>query len=210
MQDRRKDKPYAEASEPTEAAGSSAESGDGPAPAAEGPEPTTLQDALDLIGELKVALAEGEENIAKMRDHLLRERAELENFKKRMTREKSEALRFASEPLIRELLPVIDNLERALDAAAPPSEGPSDPLRDGVAMVAQQFDDILSGFGVARVDAAGRPFDPAEHEALAHIETTQQPPGSVLDEHLPGYRLHDRLLRAAQVTVAKAPTGEGN
>jgi molecular chaperone GrpE len=155
-------------------------------------------------------VAQQEEEAAKIRDQFLRERADLDNFKKRMQREKSESLRFASEPLIRDLLPVIDNLERALNAAPPPTEGQADALRDGVAMVAQQFDDILARFGVARVEAAGQPFDPSEHEALAHIETTQQEPGAVLDEHLPGYRLHDRLLRPAQVTVAKAPGGQGN
>ena len=127
-----------------------------------------------------------------------------------MTREKSEALRYASEPLIRELLPVIDNLERALNAAPAPTEGPADALRDGVAMVAQQFDEILSRFGVSQIEAADQPFDPNLHEALAHVETTLKAPGQVLDEHLSGYRLHDRLLRAAQVTVAKAPGSQGN
>jgi len=165
---------------------------------------------MTLIAELRAAISAQAEDIAKIRDQFLRERAELENFKKRMVREKSEALRFASEPLIRELLPVIDNLERALNAAPPPTQEQTDALQAGVAMVAQQFDEILSRFGVARVEAGGRPFDPTEHEALAHIETTRQEPGSVLDEHLPGYRLHDRLLRAAQVTVAKAPNSEGN
>lgn len=175
-----------------------------------GEKPATLPEAHALLDELRSALAQHEEENAKIRDQYLRERAELENFKKRMTREKSEALRFASEPLIRDLLPVIDNLERALNAAPPPSDGESNPLRDGVAMVAQQLDDVLTRFGVARVDATDQPFDPGEHEALAHIETTQKEPGTVLDEHLPGYRLHDRLLRAAQVTVAKAPGNQGN
>lgn len=180
------------------------------AQATDAPEPTTLPDARALINELRATIAQHEGEAAKIRDQFLRERAELENFKKRMTREKSEALRYASEPLIRELLPVIDNLERALNAAPPPHEGTPDALRDGVAMVAQQFDEILSRFGVARVEAADQPFDPNEHEALAHVETTLKEPGSVLDEHLPGYRLHDRLLRAAQVTVAKAPGSQGN
>ncbi|MDG2303650.1 MAG: nucleotide exchange factor GrpE [Candidatus Binatia bacterium] len=180
------------------------------ATATEPPEPTTLQDALTIIGELQTTIAQQDQGAAKLRDQFLRERADLENFKKRMQRDKSESLRFASEPLIRELLPVIDNLERALNAAPPLAEGQADALRDGLAMVAQQFDDILTRFGVARVEAAGQPFDPTEHEALALIETTQKEPGAVLDEHLPGYRLHDRLLRPAQVTVAKAPGGQGN
>jgi len=193
-----------------EAGAASPDPGAATTPAVDVPEPATLQDALTVLGELRAAIASRDEEISKLRDQLLRERADLENFKKRMTREKSEALRFAVEPLIRELLPAIDNLERALGAAGPAPEGESDPLREGVAMVAKQFNDILSKFGVERLEATGQPFDPSQHDALAHVETTRREPGSVLDEHLPGYRLHDRLLRPAQVTVAKAPTGEGN
>ncbi len=202
--------PPEESAPPDSAAAASETEGDVETAATNAAEPTNLPDALTMLAELRATIVRHEEESAKVRDQFLRERADLENFKKRMTREKSEALRYASEPLIRDLLPVIDNIERALNAAPPPVAGEADALRDGVAMVARQFDDILTRFGVSRVEATDRPFDPNEHEALAHVETTLKEPGSVLDEHLPGYRLHERLLRAAQVTVAKAPGSQGN
>ena len=162
------------------------------------------------VEALEAKIAEQESELEELRDKHLRDRAEVDNFKKRMTREKSEALRFATEPLIRDLLPAIDNLARALAAAADKAETAPQALRDGVAMVQRQFEEILSKAGVVRIPAANLPFDPNEHEALAHIETTQAEPGHVIDEHLPGYKLHDRLLRAAQVTVAKGPGAPGN
>ncbi len=105
---------------------------------------------------------------------------------------------------------MIDNLERAIDAASKGAAGESpqqaarvDNLVTGVKMVVQQFVETLGRFGVTRVVAAGQPFDPAHHEAVAHVDTDQHPAGNVVDEHAPGYRLHERLLRPAQVTVAK-------
>jgi molecular chaperone GrpE len=193
------DENTADSPTPEQSAGEPRESG-----AREDP-PATLEEAAGRIEDLAGTLLQKEEEVAGLRDGLLRERAELENFKKRMTRERSEALRYASEPLIRELLPLIDNLERALTA-----EGSADAVREGVEMVARQFEEILGRVGVQRLEARNQPFDPSEHEALAHVESTRAEPGHVLDEHLAGYRLHDRLLRPAQVTVAKAPGSEGN
>lgn len=180
-----------------------------PASAGE-PAPSSPARQSDQIEGLEAKVAEQEAELEELRDKHLRDRAELDNFKKRMTREKSEALRFATEPLIRNLLPAIDNLQRALAAAADKAEADPQALRDGVAMVQKQFEEILSKAGVVRIPAADRPFDPNEHEAVAHLETTRAEPGKVLDEHLPGYKLHDRLLRAAQVTVAKGPGTNGN
>ncbi|MBM4269887.1 MAG: nucleotide exchange factor GrpE [Deltaproteobacteria bacterium] len=182
------------------------------APTDEQDAPVTLPAALDRIEELARELTAREEEAARLREHVLRERAELENFKKRITREKSEAIRYAAEPLLRDLLPAIDNLERALAAAGEASQpdATAAALRNGVAMVAQQLREVLPRHGVTRISAAGQEFDPSEHEALAHVVTTETEPGSVHDEHLPGYRLHDRLLRPAQVTVAKSPIDGGN
>ncbi len=195
---------------PTEESASEARASDGQAEGEHPSAPATLEEALERLEQMQTALQERDDGLVEARDGLLRERAELENFKKRMARERAEALRYASEPLLRDLLPVIDNLERALNAAPPPGSDAENPMRDGIAMVARQFEEILGRFGVQRIEAAGRPFDPNDHEALAHIETTLAEAGHVLEEHLPGYRLHDRLLRAAQVAVAKAPTNEGN
>ena len=176
--------------------------------------PRTVEQALDTIDRLREQLDAKSAEIDQTRDRLLREHAELENFKRRMQREKSESLRYASEQLLRDLLPVIDNLERAIDAAskAPAGEPPAasarvDGLVTGVKMVLHQLGETLGRFGVTRVPAAGQPFDPAHHEAVAHVDTDEHPPGAVVDEYASGYRLHDRLLRPAQVTVAKPQRG---
>ena len=198
-------------SAPSAEAGDAAGSTEAEAAAeASGARPKSFEEALDQIDALRALITEREEEVSKIRDQFLRERAELENFKKRMSRDKAESLRYASESLIRDLLPAMDNLARALAAATDTPDNGGEGLREGVAMVANQLDEILSRAGVAPVEAANRPFDPSEHEALAHVETTQSEPGNVLDEHLRGYRLHERLLRPAQVTVAKAPTNREN
>lgn len=172
--------------------------------------PRNLDQALDAIDRLREQVAARSAEAEKLKDQLLRERAELENFKRRMQRERSESLRYASEHLLRDLLPVIDNLERAIDAATKNAAGETpqqaarvENLVTGVRMVLNQFAETLGRFGVTRVAAAGQPFDPTHHEAVAHVDTDVHPPGNVVDEHAPGYRLHERLLRPAQVTVAK-------
>lgn len=172
------------------------------------PRPRSFDQAMDAVDRLQEQLDAKTAEAAALKDRLLRDHADLENFKRRMQREKSDALRYASEQLLRDLLPVIDNLQRAIDAAGAPEGDPNaqprvEGLVTGVKMVLHQFAETLSRFGVTRVESAGKPFDPSHHEAVAHVETVAQPPGSVVDEYVPGYRLHDRLLRPAQVTVAK-------
>lgn len=169
--------------------------------AATPPLPGTLEQAVAQIVELRGALATREAEVVEWKDRLLRERAELENFKKRMQREKAEALRFASEPLLRELLPVVDNLHRAIQAAD--SAGVAKVLADGVRLVATAFQDTVARFGVTRIQALGESFDPARHEALAQTETADAAPGTVVEELGSGWLLHDRLLRPAQVVVAR-------
>lgn len=139
-------------------------------------------------------------------DLFLRERADLENFKRRMQRDKAEALRFANEPLIRDLLPILDNLERAISHAQ--GGGNSQPLVEGVSLVLRSFLDMVEKHGVSRVSAKGQLFDPAKHEAMAQVENTEVVPNTVVDEYAPAYLLHDRLLRPALVVVAKPPADE--
>jgi len=169
--------------------------------------PRSYDQAMDLADRLREQLAAKTTEVAELKDRLMRERADLENFKRRMQREKSDALRYASEHLLRDLLPVIDNLQRAIEAAGAAGEtnlqSRVDGLVTGVKMVLHQFGETLGRFGVTRVESTGQSFDPSHHEAVAHVETHEQPPGSVVDEYVSGYRLHDRLLRPAQVTVAK-------
>ena len=161
------------------------------------------QDMPDELTLVRAQLVAQEALAQEKDDLLLRERAELENFKRRMQREKSESLRFASEPLLRDILPVIDNLERAI-AHAKESQG-SQALVEGVELVLRALLDTIGRHGVRRVKAKGETFDPNLHEAVVQVENTELAPNTVLDEHQPGYQLHDRLLRPAMVSVSKAP-----
>jgi len=155
-----------------------------------------------LWARLKEKEAEAKANY----ESFLRERADVENFKRRMQREQAEAVRFANEPLIRDLLPVVDNLERAVGQAQ--SGGNGQPLVEGVALVARSFLDTLEKYGVTRVTAKGEPFDPSRHEAMAQVERADIAANTVVDEYCPAYLLHGRLLRPALVTVAKTPSDE--
>lgn len=168
-------------------------------------EPDTLETATteDEMTVLRAQLQEKEAEAKAHYDLFLRERADLENFKRRMQREKSEALRFANEPLIRDLLPILDNLERAISHAQ--GGGNSQPLVEGVSLVLRSFLDIVEKHGVSRVSAKGQLFDPAKHEAMAQVENTEVEPNTVVDEYAPAYLLYDRLLRPALVVVAKPP-----
>jgi len=150
------------------------------------------------IQELRKELEEKATEIRASHERFLRERADLENFKKRTQREKSEAVRFANEPLVRELLGVIDNLERALEHA----DSDRTSVVEGVRMVLKSLLDILARHGVKRIEAVGHPFDPAQHEAMAQVESAEHAPNHVVDQHQSGYLLHDRLLRPALVTVS--------
>lgn len=174
----------------------------------ESQENTDGQPQGEAVGndELSVMQAKLVETAAQAKtnyDLFLRERAELENFKRRMQREKSEALRFANEPLCRDLLPVVDNLERATAHAE--GGGNEQPLLEGVTLVLRSFLDVLEKYGVTRMTAKGEPFDPNKHEAVAQVESSDVAANTVVDEHASGYSLHDRLLRAAMVSVSKAP-----
>jgi len=168
----------------------------------EGQANETRDEKAALLAKLQEKEAEAKANY----DLFLRERADLENFKRRMQREQAESVRFANEPLIRDLLPVIDNLERAVGHAQ--GGGNGQPLVEGVALVVRSLLDTLEKHGVTRVTAKGEPFDPTRHEAMAQAETVEVAPNTVIDEYRPAYLLHGRLLRPALVTVAKAPTGE--
>jgi len=150
------------------------------------------------------ALAASQAEVQKNWDLYLRSRADLENYRKRAQREKEDLSRFANENLLREILPVMDNLERALEHARQ-GEGSSDGLLQGVEMTLGQFQRVLEKFGVIPVAAAGEAFDPARHEALGQVESAEHPPNTVVQELQKGYLLNDRLLRPAMVMVAKAP-----
>jgi len=168
----------------------------------------TPDQAQDLSPEadlrrLREQLADKEAEARANYDRFLRERAELENFKKRMQREKADALRFACEPLIREILPVIDNLERAIEHG----DGNGQSVIQGIQLVVKSLLEVLERHGVKRIEAVGQPFDPSRHEAMAQVAAPDQEPNRVVDEHHRGYLLHDRLLRPALVTVSGGKSG---
>ena len=156
------------------------------------------------IATLRAKLQEKEAEAKANYDLFLRERAEMENFKRRMQRDQADSLRFANEPLLRALLPVADNLERAIEHAQ--GGGNGQPLVTGVTLVLRSFLEVLEKQGVTRMSAKGEPFDPNKHEAILQVESVTVAPNTVVDEHHPGYALHGRLLRPALVTVTKAPT----
>lgn len=164
------------------------------------------QSDTDVTEQLRRQLAEKEAEAAANLDRYLRERAELENMKKRLQREKSEAVRFACESLVRDLLPIIDNLERAVEHAE--GGGNGQPLVEGVRLVLKAALDLLERNGVRRIEAKGERFDPARHEALVQVPDAGREPNEVVEQFLPGYQMHERLLRPAQVSVSTQPPVE--
>jgi len=161
-----------------------------------------VSEQVGEIAQLRLQLSAKEEEAKNNYDRYIRQVADLDNFKKRTAREREEQTRYANETLIRDLLPVIDNLERAIAHAT--SGGNGTPLVEGIDMVLKTFLDTLSKHGVQPVAAIGLPFDPAQHEALAQVENPEHQPNTVIEQHQKGYLMRDRLLRPALVTVSKA------
>jgi molecular chaperone GrpE len=167
---------------------------------------TVLDQAAELAKlreQLEAKAKEASENY----DRYIRQVAELENFRKRASREREEAIRFANEALVKDLLPVVDNLERAVAHAKDGGNGK--PLVEGVEMVLRGFFDTLAKHGVVPIAAVGQRFDPEKHEAMAQIESGTYEPNTVVEEYHKGYLLRDRLLRPALVSVAKTPKSQG-
>ena len=162
--------------------------------------PSELQDEIvELREKFQAKEKESQENY----ERYLRQAAEVDNFKKRVNREKEDAIRYANENLIKDILPVIDNLERAI--AHSQGGGNGKPLVEGVEMVLKGLLDVFSKHGVVQVPAVGAVFDPGKHEAMAQVESSEYEPNTIIDEHHKGYLFRDRLLRPALVTVAKIP-----
>lgn len=159
-----------------------------------------------LEAELELSQTLGRETQEKLRaehDRCLRVAADLENYRRRAQKEKEEVQRFGNEKLLKDLLPVVDGLDRALAHAAE-----DDPLREGVKLVRASFEQALARHGVTGFSALGEKFDPAVHEALLQVPTGEKPPGTVVLEHARGFKLNDRLVRPAMVGVAVEPPAE--
>lgn len=134
-------------------------------------------------------------------DRALRAQAELENYRKRARREYDEAQRYREIDLLRDILPVLDNVHRALDAAEKTTD--VDALRSGFRMTAQQLEKLLDAHGCRTIETDGAPFDPTVHEAIQQQPAADVAPGTVLATASRGYRLHDRVVRPAQVVVSR-------
>ncbi len=160
---------------------------------------TVESKATDLTSENDLT-----SEIASLRERLLRAVAETENTRRQGERRAQDAQRYAIANLARELLQVVDNLRRALDAGAADAEArKATGLMEGVAATDRILTQILNRFGVQEVNALNQPFDPSKHEAVMETDQTEQPPGRVAQVLENGYMLHDRLLRPARVVVAK-------
>lgn len=159
--------------------------------------------AQEHAESLKTQLDQIEKEKQELYDRLLRTMADFDNHRKRVSKEKEDLLRYGNEQLCRELLPVIDNFERALEQAE--NSPDSHALREGIQMILKQFITVLEKFGVKHFISVGHPFDPNKHEAMVHQESSEHEENSVISEFQKGYYLHDRLLRPALVAVAKKP-----
>jgi molecular chaperone GrpE len=146
-------------------------------------------------------LAEMEAELNKYKDAALRAAADLDNYRKRVSRERDESIKYANAAFLERLIPVLDNFELGLQAARNAPEAAA--IVDGLSMVYKQLQDFLANSGVETIDAAGQTFDPNLHEALAQEESHDIPEGKVIRQARRGYRLRDRLLRPANVVVSK-------
>lgn len=168
----------------------------------------TAEAPAEAAAELEAQLAAAREETSKNWDLYLRSQAELENYRKRVQRDRQDLLKFGNENILRELLPVIDNLDRAVAHAREAGDQDQQGLLEGVEMTLGQFHKVLDKFHVTPINALGEPFDPARHEAMGQFQTSDYPPNTVAQELQKGYLLHDRLLRPAMVMIASAPPAE--
>jgi molecular chaperone GrpE len=174
---------------------------------AEGETTTDAQDeSPDLAAQLEAAQAE----VEKFRDVALRAEAEMENVRRRATRDVENAHKFGQEKLIQNLLPVIDSLEKAIESAeqAGADEGANKAILEGVGLCLKMQLDVLAKEGLAVVDPNGEPFDPNLHQAMSMVENPDVEPNSVVAVIQKGYALNERLVRPAMVMVSKAPAAE--
>ena len=156
---------------------------------------------VDHLKEMETRLESVEQEAKEAHDRFLRVSAEFENYKKRSAREMDEFRKFANESLIREMLTVVDNLERALNSSNNDNQANSH-IAEGVDMTLKEILKVFEKFNVKPIEALGKPFDPNFHQAAMREETNERPENTVLNELEKGYMIHDRLLRPAMVVVS--------
>ncbi len=153
-------------------------------------------------------LSEARAEAARLKEAWMRTAADFDNFRKRSRRELEDARKGGREELLKELLPVFDNLERGIQSAQQATDVKA--VTDGLGMILKQFETTLGRIGIAKVGTVGKSFDPGVHEAIQQVETSEHPAGTIVAEVQPGYVAGERLIRAAMVVVAKPKNAEAS
>lgn len=169
-------------------------------------EPQTLEpEAAEqaAVAEMNSQIQSLEDELGQMKDRALRLQAEMDNYQKRVSRDMADQRRYAEMGLIRDLLPVLDNMLRAIEAAEKSGEAPG--LLEGFKMVVQQLEGVLENHHCTRIKALHEPFDPNLHAAISQQPIAEFPPNTVVLVASEGYRLHDRVVRPSQVIVSTTP-----
>ena len=166
-------------------------------------EEENIEEAKELspLEQLEEQIRLKDDELLKQKDTFLREKAELDNFKKRLTKEKEDFVQFANERLLKEVIQIEDNMERAMTASNTTLES----LQEGVEMIQKQFATFLKNQKVKPIEALGKPFDPNLHEVLNQQESEEHEENTVIQEYSKGYTLNGRILRSAKVVIAKKP-----
>jgi molecular chaperone GrpE len=160
------------------------------------------------VEDLKKSLDEQKQLAQNNYEKFLRAYAELENYKKRIEKEKAENLKYANETLLRDLLPFIDNLQRAMEHALSETNNNPKALIEGVQLTLADLMRVLEKHGLEPIESLGKPFDPSLHEAMMQVESDVHEPQTVVEEFQKGYLIRDRLLRPARVSVAMRPEAQ--
>jgi molecular chaperone GrpE len=160
---------------------------------------------VSRVTELEKALETKTEEYKVLYDKYLRLAAEFDNYKRVVQREQREQAKFGNEQLLKELLPTLDNMERAIKAARENEQASLEAVVQGVELTLKQLVATLAKFGVQSIDTTGQAFDPATHQAVSHVSSDSVPRDHIIEEFQKGYRLHDRVLRAAMVSVSSGP-----
>jgi len=174
--------------------------------------PEEVQAPAAAAGAASGTGAEGDslqQELADVKDRYLRLAADFENFRKRALKDREEAHHFGHQNLVKDLLPSVDNLERAVDHARKGGEGSVSGLLEGVELVLRELHALLAKHGVTPIEAQDKPFDPALHEAMAQVPDGSRPANTVVEVFQRGYQLRGRLLRPARVVVSRPPEGSG-
>jgi len=171
--------------------------------AARGPGEVLLEQPIEAPPEDEVVRLR--EELSASHDRLLRLQADFDNFRKRALREREEALQFGPQILVKDLLSVVDNLARAIDHARQSGGGDLEGLLQGVELVLRELESVLAKNHVREVEALGKSFNPAQHEAMAQVPNASVEPNTIVEVLQKGYQLRERLIRPARVIVARAP-----